>query len=153
MAKWTVWTHPCCKLVGIKNIKHAAKKTFLHMGGSPLDIPKDNLVLLRDHPEGRHKIQDNYKWELFMVVSKHKDPNVYIIIHCVGIWCLWSINNNSLTWRNHPMGIVGILILQIHQPLKLFYPFSNQKRQKMEMFKTLLINICMAPGLRPRPIL
>ena len=23
------------------------------------DIPEDNLVLLRDHPEGRHKIQDN----------------------------------------------------------------------------------------------
>ena len=23
---------------------------------------KDNLVLLRDHPEGRHKIQDNYVW-------------------------------------------------------------------------------------------
>ena len=49
----------------------------LCVGGSPLNIPKDNLVLLRDHPEGRHKIQDNYKSELFVVVSKHKDPNVY----------------------------------------------------------------------------
>ena len=43
------------------------------------DILKDNLVLLRDHTEGQHKIQDNFKSELFMVVSKHKDCNVYII--------------------------------------------------------------------------
>ena len=63
----------------LKNIKQTANKTALHAGGSPLNIPKDNLVLLRDHPEGRHKIQDNYKSELFMVVLKHKDPYVYII--------------------------------------------------------------------------
>ena len=48
------------------NIKQTASKTVLHVGGSLLKIPKDNLVLLRDHPEGRHKIQDNYKSELFM---------------------------------------------------------------------------------------
>ena len=53
--------------------------------GSPLDIPKDNLVLVRDHPEGRCKIQDNYKSELFMVVWKHKDPNVYIIHPLCGV--------------------------------------------------------------------
>ena len=62
----------------LKNIKQTASKTALHAGGSPLDIPKDYLVLVRDHPEGRCKIQDNYKSELFVVVSKHKDPNVYI---------------------------------------------------------------------------
>ena len=63
----------------LKNIKQTANKTALHTGGSPLDIPKDNLVLLRDHLKGRGKIQDNYKSELFVVVLKHKDPNVYII--------------------------------------------------------------------------
>ena len=63
----------------LKNIKQTANKTVLCAGESPLDIPKDNLVLLRDHPEGRLKIQDNYKWDLFVIVSKHKDPNVYII--------------------------------------------------------------------------
>ena len=36
----------------LKNIKQTARKTVLHVGGSPLIIPKDNLVLLRDHPEG-----------------------------------------------------------------------------------------------------
>ena len=49
------------------------------MGGNTLNIPKDNLVLLRDHPLGRHKIQDNYKSKLLIIVSKHKDPNVYTI--------------------------------------------------------------------------
>ena len=62
----------------LKNIKETANKTALCAGGSPLKILKDNLVLLRDHPEGRCKIQDNYKSKLFMVVLKHKDPNVYI---------------------------------------------------------------------------
>ena len=63
----------------LKTTKQTAKKTAPHMGGSPLDIPKDNLVLLRDHPEGRHKIWDNYKSELFVIVLKQKDPNVYTV--------------------------------------------------------------------------
>ena len=49
----------------LKNIKQTASKTALHAGGSPLKIPKDNIVLLRDHPGGRCKIQDNYKSKLF----------------------------------------------------------------------------------------
>ena len=60
----------------LKNIKQTAKKTVLLMGGSTLNIPKDNLVLLRDCPEGRHKIQEIYKSKLFIIVLKHKDPNV-----------------------------------------------------------------------------
>ena len=72
--KWTAWTHSCCEYTGIKNIKQTPKETALCVGGSPLNIPKDNSVLLRDHPEGRHKIQDNYKSELFMAVSKQIDP-------------------------------------------------------------------------------
>ena len=63
----------------LRNIKQTAKKTELCAGRSPLHIPKDNLVLLKDHPEGRHKIQDNCKSQLFMIVSKHRDPKVYTI--------------------------------------------------------------------------
>ena len=37
------------------------------------------MVLLRDHPEGHNKIQDNYKSEPFVIIDHHKDPNVYII--------------------------------------------------------------------------
>ena len=95
----------------LKNMKPTVKKTALYAGGSTLNIPKDNLVLLRDHPEGRHKIQDNYKSELSIVVSKHKDPDVYTIhLVCTGLVHMFS----CLTLRNHPLGIVGILIPQIH---------------------------------------
>ena len=73
----------------LKNIKQTAKKTVLHVGGSTLNIPKDNLVLLRDHPEGRHKIQNNYKSELFVIVLKHKDPNAYKTHPvCGGLVCM-----------------------------------------------------------------
>ena len=40
----------------LKNIKQTAKKTAFQLRESTLHISKDNLVLLRDHPEGRHKI-------------------------------------------------------------------------------------------------
>ena len=36
-------------------------------------------MLLHDHPEGHNKIQDNYKSEMFVSESKHKDSNVYTI--------------------------------------------------------------------------
>ena len=76
---------------------------MLHTGGSPLDILKDNFVLLRDHPEERHNIQDNYKSELFIAVLKHKDPNVYTIrplcggpVHTVNQWQLFDLKKSSL---------------------------------------------------------
>ena len=42
----------------LKNIKQTAKKTVPHVIGNTLDIPRDNVVLLRGHPEGENKIQD-----------------------------------------------------------------------------------------------
>ena len=36
-------------------------------------------MLLRDHTEDQNKIQDSYKSKLFVIVSHHKDTNVYII--------------------------------------------------------------------------
>ena len=108
---WVNEQHECILAANrwaLKNIKQTASKTALSAGGNPLKILKDNLVLLRDHPEGRCKIQNNYKSELFMVVSKHKDPNVYIICPLSGVWCIQSINHNYSTWRDHLFGIVGI---------------------------------------------
>ena len=63
----------------LKHIKQSAKKSQIRTGGKTLQIPLGNLVLLRDHPKGCNKIQDNYKSELFIIVAHHKDPNVYII--------------------------------------------------------------------------
>ena len=63
----------------LKHIKQMAKQSVARAGGKPLQIPVGNLVLLRDHPEGWNKIQDNYKSELFVMESQHQDPNVYTI--------------------------------------------------------------------------
>ena len=63
----------------LKRMKMSAEKSVSRAGGKALSIPIGNLVLLCDHPEGRNKIQDNYKDELFVVESQHQDPNVYTI--------------------------------------------------------------------------
>ena len=63
----------------LKHIKQSAKKNQFRIGGKTLHIQVGNLVLLRDHPEGCNKTQDNYKSELFIVVDHHKDPNMYVI--------------------------------------------------------------------------
>ena len=49
------------------------------MEAKTLLIPVGNLVLLRDHPEGRNKIQDVNKSTLFIVTGLHKDPSTYYI--------------------------------------------------------------------------
>ena len=45
----------------LKHIKQSAKKSQVGAGGKTLHIPEGNLVLLKDHPEGHNKIQDNCK--------------------------------------------------------------------------------------------
>ena len=63
----------------LKRMKISAEKSVSQAGGKALNIPIGNLVLLHDHPKGCNKIQDNYKNELFVMESKHQDPNVYVI--------------------------------------------------------------------------
>ena len=78
----------------LKRMKTSAEKPVSSAGGKALEIPIGNLVLLHDHPKGHNKIQDNYKTELFVIESKHQDPNVYIIkplngkgpMHTVNQW-------------------------------------------------------------------
>ena len=97
---WVNEQHECILAANrwaLKNIKQPAKKTALHVGRSPFNIPKDNSVLLRDHPEGRHKIQVNHKSKLFVVVLKNKDLMSTQFVHCVGVQCIWSIDDNCLT--------------------------------------------------------
>ena len=60
-------------------------------------------MLLCDHPKGWNKIQDNYKNELFVMVSKHQDPNVYTIkqlngkgpMHKVNRWQLFDLQKTQ----------------------------------------------------------
>ena len=50
-------------------------------------------------------------------------------IQCVEVKCIQSITDNCLTLEKLPLGIVGILIPQIH-PIKLICPFINQRKLK-----------------------
>ena len=49
------------------------------VGGKLLLIPVGNHVLLWDHPEGRNKIQDRYKSDVYVMVGHHHKPNVYYV--------------------------------------------------------------------------
>ena len=60
----------------LKRIRLSAEKSVSWAGGKDLKIPIGNLVLMHDHPEGRNKIQDHYKSKLYVIESKHQDPNV-----------------------------------------------------------------------------
>ena len=86
----------------LKRIKQSAEKSVSQAGGKELDIPIGNWALLCDHPEGWNKIQDHYKSELFMVESKHWDPNVYKIRPLCGKGPMCMVNQGSyLTFINH----------------------------------------------------
>ena len=65
-------------------------------GGKALNIYIGNLVLLRDHPEGWNRIQDNYKNELFVVESQHQDLNVYTIKPLNGKGPMHKVNQQQL---------------------------------------------------------
>ena len=62
-----------------KNIKATNAKNRKAAGGKDLVIPVGNLVLLRDHPEGRNKIQDNNKDQIYIVTGHHVNCNAYFV--------------------------------------------------------------------------
>ena len=49
------------------------------MGGEDLLIPVGNLVLLYDHPEGRNKIQNNNKDQIYIITGPHEHRNAYFV--------------------------------------------------------------------------
>ena len=62
-----------------KNIKATNAKNRKVVGGKGLIIPVGNLVLLRDHPEGRNKIQNNNKDQIYVVTGHHEYKNAYFV--------------------------------------------------------------------------
>ena len=80
----------------LKRMKMSAEKSVSRAGGKALNIPIGNLMLLHDHPEGRNKIQDNYKNELFVMESQHQDLNVYTIRPLNGKGPIYKVNWQQL---------------------------------------------------------
>ena len=80
----------------LKRIRQSVEKSVSWAGGKDLKIPIGNLVLLHDHPEGQNKIQDHYKSKLFVVESKHQDPNVYKIKPLFGKAPMCTVNQQQL---------------------------------------------------------
>ena len=80
----------------LKRIKHSVEKSVSRAGGKDLEIPIGNLVLLHDHLEGGNKIQDHYKSKLFVVESKHWEPNVYNIKPLCGKGPIQTVNWQQL---------------------------------------------------------
>ena len=68
------------------------QKSAARLNQKSLKIPGGNLVLLSNHPEGCNKIQDKYKSEMFGVVGKHPEPNVYHIKPVNGNGPEWMVN-------------------------------------------------------------
>ena len=62
-----------------KNIKVTNAKNRKTVGGKDLVIPVGNLILLRDHPEGRNKIQDNNKDQICIITGHHNHQNAYFV--------------------------------------------------------------------------
>ena len=62
-----------------KNIKASNSKNWKVVGVKDLFIPVGNLVLLRDHPEGHNKIQNNNKDQIYIVTSHHWHKNAYFV--------------------------------------------------------------------------
>ena len=63
-------------------LKLISKSTQLNKhltGGKELVIPVGNHVRLHDHLEGRNKIQNRYKFDIYVVVGHHDEPNIYYI--------------------------------------------------------------------------
>ena len=63
----------------LKYIQKTNKRNRSQTSGKELVIPRGNHVLLRDHPEGRNKIQNQFKSDVYVVVGHHEEPNVYYI--------------------------------------------------------------------------
>ena len=63
----------------LKYIQKTNKHNQSQTSGKELVIPIGNHVLLCDHPEGRNKIQNRFKSDIYVVVGHHKEPNVYYI--------------------------------------------------------------------------
>ena len=127
----------------LKRIKQSAEKSVFRAGGKDLEIPMGNLVLFRDHPEGRNKIQDHYKSELYVMESKHQDPNVYKIKPLCGKGPMHTVNQRQLFDLQKSLGdnllhpapnthLPIMLTQKLPKVLPISHPYGTQSKTKVD---------------------
>ena len=87
----------------LKRIKQCVEKSVSQAGGTALNIPICNLILLHDYPECQNKIQDNYKSELFVMELKLWDLDVYTIKPLTGKGPMCMVN----WWQLFDLQVTG----------------------------------------------
>ena len=80
----------------LKSIQARAKVNERSSGNKDFNIPIGNLVLLRNHLEGRNKIQDDYKPDLFEVTGKHSDQNAFFVKPLDGKGLVKQVNSQQM---------------------------------------------------------
>ena len=123
--------------------------TVVHVVGTTLDIPKDNLVLLRDHPEGRNKIQYIINLNYSPLYQSIRTIMFTKFTQCVGVQSIQSTDDNWLTSRSHLLEIMGTLTQWTH-PIILDFLITSQRKF---IPIALPISIIMVPGPRFGPAL
>ena len=131
----------------LKRIKQSAEKSVAQAGGKDFKIPIGNLVLLHEYPEGQNKIQDHYKSKLFVMESKHRDPNVYDIKPLCGKGPMCTVNLQQSFDLQKPPGdnllhpapdtYLPIMLakkLQNNKTPQLSHPYGTQSRVSTETF-------------------
>ena len=114
-------------------------------GGKDLEIPIGSLVLLCDHLEGWNKIQDYYKSKLFVMESKHWDPNVYKMkplcgkgpMHMVNWQQLFDLQKSPGDNLLHPAPDIYLPIMLMQKLLntkvpQVTHPYGTQSKTKVD---------------------
>ena len=78
----------------LRSIQQSMQQSSWKPKSKLLGIPKGNLVLLCDHPDGYNKIQDNNQG--LVMVSKHLGSNVYYIKPVNGNGPVWTVTQCDL---------------------------------------------------------
>ena len=131
----------------LKSIKKSVQRNKNRTGGKPLDIPIGNHVLLRDHPEGRNKIQDRYKSDVYVVVGHHAEPNVYYIQllnsdkpgspKAVNRRQLFDLNRTSPPPEaTSPNGDFAVIPSFLHKPTSKLHNLNNTIDQSDHQYNT-----------------
>ena len=72
-------------------------------------IPVGTLVYVRNHPAGRNKIQDAFKDQVYRVVSRHGQHNVYTVESADGFGLPRTVGRAELCPSSSEDGVIAVV--------------------------------------------